>query len=165
VATEVDKTQFRMGKKLQTPLLQNYFFQEAIMRKKQRWLAGSLVALAVLPAAFAQSGFDLGKREYEASCASCHGSAGKGDGALRQHLVKAPADLTTLVKRNGGVFPTQRVWEAIDGRGSTQVGAHGTRDMPIWGNVFRAEDTQPYELHVRTRISALVDYLSRLQEK
>ena len=136
------------------------------MRKTQRWLAGSLVALAVLPGAvFAQSGFDLGKREYEASCASCHGSAGKGDGALRQHLVKAPADLTTLVKRNGGVFPTQRVWEAIDGRGSTQVGAHGSRDMPIWGNVFRAEDTQPYELHVRTRISALVDYLSRLQEK
>lgn len=136
------------------------------MGRTQRWIAVFGVALAVLPgAAFAQGGFDLGKREFEASCASCHGSAGKGDGALRQHLVKPPADLTTLLKRNGGVFPTQRVWETIDGRGSAQVGAHGAREMPIWGKVYSAEDTQPYELHVRTRISALVDYLSRLQEK
>ncbi|MBP7573024.1 MAG: c-type cytochrome [Rhodoferax sp.] len=141
--------------------------------KKSNWnVSAAFVALALISGTCFSQGqgprhgqVDFGKSEFEASCASCHGVSGKGDGTLRPFLVRAPSDLTTLAKRNGSVFPTQRVWEIIDGRGSVEIGPHGSRDMPIWGQIYRSEDTQPYELHVRVRISALLDYLSRIQEK
>lgn len=114
---------------------------------------------------FSQGKPDIGKSEYEASCASCHGASGKGDGTVSKQLVTPPSDLTTLVKRNGGVFPSQRVRETIDGRRSSEIGPHGSREMPVWGRIYRDEDTQPYELHVRVRMDALIDYLARIQVK
>jgi hypothetical protein len=83
---------------------------------------------------------------------------------MRAYLTKPPSDLTTLAKRNAGVFPSQRIWETIDGRTSVMIGSHGAREMPVWGNVFRSEDTQPQEIHVRNRIGAVLDYLARIQE-
>lgn len=124
-----------------------------------------LAATIVSCSAFAQGKYDFGKREYESSCASCHGEKGKGDGAMREFLTKPPSDLTTLTKRNGGVFPTNRVYETIDGRTSVMIGSHGAREMPVWGNVFRSDDMQPRDWYARDRISSLVDYLSRIQEK
>lgn len=124
-----------------------------------------LAATIVSCSAFAQGKYDFGKREYESSCASCHGEKGKGDGAMRGFLTKPPSDLTTLTKRNGGVFPTNRVYETIDGRTSVMIGSHGAREMPVWGNVFRSDDMQPRDWYARDRISSLVDYLARIQEK
>jgi mono/diheme cytochrome c family protein len=132
-------------------------------------------ALVISGAAWAQKDFDLGKHEYDSKCASCHGISGKGDGPVRKHLVKAPSDLTTLTKRSGGAFPTQLVWQIIDGRPATEIGPHGTREMPVWGNEYRAEVlraagpeafavAQP-EWYVRGRIVALIDYLVRIQAK
>jgi mono/diheme cytochrome c family protein len=112
---------------------------------------------------------DLGRLEFEGNCASCHGVTGKGDGRLKGFLTKAPTDLTTLSKRNGGAFPNQMVWEIIDGR--TEVGAHGSRDMPVWGRVFRSQALQypgmanQPEWYVRGRIVALLDYMARIQVK
>lgn len=129
-------------------------------------VAASVMTLTFLSgASFAQGRVDYGQKAYESSCASCHGISGKADGAMRPYLVKAPSDLTTLAKRNGGVFPVQRIWETIDGRASTDIGPHGAREMPVWGDVFRGEDTQPRDLHARNRIASLVDYLARMQEK
>jgi len=119
---------------------------------------------------------DIGKWEYDHKCAVCHGVSGKGDGGVTDILKKAPANLTVLSKNNGGVFPFDRVSAAIDGR--TAIKAHGERDMPIWGSVYKTEtapaagsfyfDT-PFsydmELYARARILALVDYLNRIQEK
>lgn len=119
---------------------------------------------------------DIGKREFESKCAICHGKSGKGDGGVTGILKKTPADLTVLTKNNGGVFPFERAHAAIDGR--TLIQAHGSRDMPIWGNVYKSEtepaagnyyfDT-PYqydmEMYARTRILALIDYLNRIQVK
>ena len=48
---------------------------------------------------------DVGKREYQANCANCHGVGGKGDGPIADLLTKKATDLTTLAKKNGGVFP------------------------------------------------------------
>ncbi len=112
---------------------------------------------------------DFGKREYDSNCASCHGALGKGDGPYRPFLKKSPSDLTLLAKENLDVFPYQRVYEVIDGR--RDVPAHGGRDMPVWGSDYlkksRSESFDvPYdaESYVRARISALIDYVSRLQQ-
>jgi mono/diheme cytochrome c family protein len=136
------------------------------MKHASRGVAASVLMLATLSqVSFAQARLDLGKSEYESSCASCHGVSGKGDGAMVGMLTKPPSDLTTLARRNGGVFPVQRVSEMIDGRTSVMIGSHGAREMPVWGHVYRSEDTQPRDLHARNRISSLVDYLARIQGK
>ena len=142
------------------------------MNGKLGWtLIGGAVLLS--GAAMAAQEFDLGKYEYESKCASCHGVSGRGDGVMRKQLVTAPSDLTTLVKRSGGAFPNQLVWLTIDGRTEKGIGAHGSREMPVWGSEYRSEalrDAGPYgmalaqpEWYVRGRIVALLDYLSRMQ--
>jgi mono/diheme cytochrome c family protein len=136
------------------------------MKHAPKGVAASLMLVALLSQmSFAQPRVDLGKSEYESSCASCHGVSGKGDGAMVGMLTKPPSDLTTLARQNGGVFPVQRISEMIDGRTSVMIGSHGAREMPVWGHVYRSEDTQPRDLHARNRISSLVDYLARIQGK
>jgi mono/diheme cytochrome c family protein len=119
-------------------------------------------------AALAQQATDLGKREYDSNCASCHGSDGKGAGPFVEFLKRSPPDLTTLARRNGGVFPVARAYQVIEGAGP----GHGTRDMPIWGRDYRVQAGEyyvdvPYDpaVYARTRMLALVDYLARIQAK
>lgn len=117
--------------------------------------------------------FDTGKKEFESKCVVCHGPVGKGDGSYAE-LLKAPAsDLTTLKRRNGGVFPVERVYAVIDGQEA--IKSHGGRDMPIWGKDYGKETVRaaeyyadvPYDMqgYTRGRILALIDYLDRLQVK
>jgi mono/diheme cytochrome c family protein len=132
-------------------------------------------ALCLPSLTLAQQSTDLGKYEYQSKCASCHGLSAKGDGSLRASLVKPPSDLTTYAKRNGGTFPTQLAWEVIDGRPAAAIAAHGTREMPIWGQELRREALRPVdrvrpgepvpEWYVAGRISALIDYLASVQVK
>jgi mono/diheme cytochrome c family protein len=116
---------------------------------------------------------DIGKREYQNSCVLCHGADGKGNGSVVELLKKKPADLTNLSKKNGGVFPFDRVYAMIDGR--EMVMGHGDREMPAWGNRYSTDATKaaeyyvdvPYdmEMYARSRILALIDYLHRIQVK
>ena len=150
--------------------------------------AALLVALTASPTASAQSAAssglsrpgtvlsprdigsrDFGRREYERSCASCHGTSGKGDGVLAGLLIKNPPDLTQLSRTNQGVFPFQRLYQVIEGEG---LPVHGTREMPVWGREYRVEDGQyffdsptPYDPQalVRSRILSLLEYINRLQ--
>lgn len=141
--------------------------------KKLALLGLALLSFGTSSFADDKDKFDIGKREYLNRCAVCHGQSGKGDGGAIDILKTAPADLTTLSKRNGGVFPVERVSAAIDGR--QLVKAHGSRDMPIWGKEFSTETAKadeyyggmPYtmEMYVRARILSLVDYLNRIQSK
>ena len=141
-----------------------------------------LVGTAVLGAArvaapvlgYAQA-VDIGKREYVNSCAVCHGDSGRGDGSIVAYLKIAPGDLTKIQKSNNGVFPFGRVYEVIDGRKT--IAAHGSRDMPVWGDRFKEKSAELAELALRfgisidaeafarDRILALIRYLSSLQEK
>ena len=114
--------------------------------------------------------FDLGKSEYDSKCAVCHGVLGKGDGPYVGLVASKISDLTSLSRRNSGVFPFQRVQEVIDGRQTFK--AHGPREMPIWGLDYLAKSAQSYkdvpydpEVFVRTRILALTEYIYRLQAK
>jgi mono/diheme cytochrome c family protein len=113
---------------------------------------------------------EIGKREYDANCAACHGALGRGDGPKAHAGGARAADLTVLARRNGGFFPFAQVYEFIDGR--RLVKAHGTREMPVWGLGYRAEAAEYYaqapanaETHVRERILALTEYVYRLQVK
>jgi mono/diheme cytochrome c family protein len=134
-------------------------------------LAGLLAtgALAALPAA-AQS-IDYGQAEFAASCSGCHGATARGDGHFREYLNRAPADLTVLARGNGGVFPVQRVMQAIDGRNT--VSGHGRAgEMPIWGAVYvtqvKGDPTTvglAPEAAARMKIALLVDYLNRIQQR
>jgi len=116
----------------------------------------SLVIAAVITG-FNASGWaqdvDAGKTAYLSSCGPCHGVDGKGNGFISAVLKVPPPDLTVLAKRNDGVFPIAAVNEIIDGR--MLIAAHGHREMPIWG----------FDVMVRSRISVIVDYLNRIQEK
>lgn len=116
---------------------------------------------------------DLGKREFENSCALCHGKDGKGTGAINDLLKKSPTDLTTLAKRNKGVFPFDRLYAVIDGR--EIIRGHGDRDMPAWGDRYSSDSVKaaeyymdvPYdaEMFARSRTLSLIDYLNRIQVK
>lgn len=118
------------------------------------------------------SSTDFGRFLYQSNCAVCHGLGGKGDGPLAGKVdTRGGADLTTLAKANNGVFPLERVYQVVDGR--EEILLHGRRDMPVWGTTFlervASEGTieLPWgrEFYVRVRILALVDYLSRIQQR
>jgi mono/diheme cytochrome c family protein len=96
---------------------------------------------------------------FQTYCAVCHGKDAKGGGPAAPALTKAPADLTRIAARNGGTFPDTRVRRFIEGL--DEVAAHGTRDMPMWGGLFRSLDQNTAAL----RVVALSDYLKTLQVK
>ena len=91
-------------------------------------------------------------------------------GAYVDFLKVTPPDLSQLSRKNGGVFPFERVYGSIDGR--QDVKGHGSRDMPIWGKDYQVKAGEYYvdvnydpEAFIRARIFALIDYLNRMQAK
>ena len=102
-----------------------------------------------------------GSGMYLAFCASCHGLDGKGDGPIANVLNVAPANLTTLAKRNGGKYPGPRVIEIL-GR-APGAAAHGSGEMPIWGDRFRAN--RENDAIVQMRLNNINRYLESLQIK
>jgi mono/diheme cytochrome c family protein len=130
-----------------------------------------LMAVALGLAAPAAAG-ELGRIQYAASCAQCHGPDGRGDGPIAGTLRVAPPDLTGLARANGGVFPFSRVYAVIETGGG--VSAHGSSEMPAWGDRFAVDalladgvavppEEQP--AFARARILALIDHLAGLQEE
>ena len=100
------------------------------------------------------------KEMYTSYCAACHGIDGKGNGPAAKALTKAPADLTQLSAKNGGKFPDIRVRRYIEG--ADEVPAHGSRDMPIWGNLFKHAGGGTEGVPIRVR--NLSDYIQSLQK-
>src|SRR6516164_4060678 len=143
-----------------------------------KWLIITNLTAGFAAAAQAED-FDIGKSEFQSSCASCHGTDAKGKGPISDQLKIPPSDLTMLAKNNNGVFPTNAVYETI--YGLKTIPAHGTREMPIWGERFNPIVNLPHnvdpsydvldpsrelrEVVVRTRILTVVDYLNRIQQR
>ena len=94
-----------------------------------------------------------GEEMFAVYCSSCHGLFAKGGSG---------PDLTTLAKRNDGVFPAAMVKEVIRGEG--RIRPHTPKDMPTWGLLFRyvGSGSDP---EVNLRIHNLTQYLKGIQEK
>lgn len=105
---------------------------------------------------------DTGSQLFRTYCASCHGTTGRGNGPLADQLRRMPPDLTQFTRRNGGMFPSERVYRIIDGR---DVPTHGDREMPVWGDAFRAVSGGSSAAAVKARIDAIVRYLEGIQER
>ena len=82
----------------------------------------------------------------------------KGADPQLTSLTKTPADLTKISARNGGTFPAVKVKRYIEGL--DEISAHGTRDMPMWGDLFRSLSRDTADL----RVQALTDYLKAMQQ-
>jgi hypothetical protein len=102
-----------------------------------------------------------GVDNFHAYCSPCHGRDGKGDGPVARALKRPPADLTTLAKRNHGVFPRADVRGFVT-NGSANIPEHGSSAMPVWGPTFRALDSS--DKSVAIRIANVVEYLASIQQ-
>ncbi len=107
---------------------------------------------------------EAGRSLFVAYCTSCHGGDARGGGPVAATLSVPPADLTRIALRRGGHFDASAVAFHIDGR--TEVPAHGTREMPVWGR--RLDDrnaSMPAEemLLAPDMIRSIVAYLESIQ--
>lgn len=131
-------------------------------------LALSTAFLAGPPLAAQEA--DVGRIEFMANCAQCHGLEGRGDGVIASYLTVPPSDLTGLAAANDGVFPFEEVYAAI--AGGKRSPAHGTREMPAWGDRYAVEAMQyfglPYspeerDAFIHGQILALIRHLETIQ--
>lgn len=98
-----------------------------------------------------------GTQMYANYCAPCHGMDGKGNGPVASEMKQRPTDLSVISKNNGGVFPDGKVAAML--KFGTPIPAHGTAQMPIWGQLFG--NSIERDLRVRN----LVSYIRDLQVK
>ena len=79
-----------------------------------------------------------------------------------------PGDLTQLTKSHGGSFPSDEVYQVIDGRRRVPGHYDWDTDMPLWGLQFQPEGKEfshESEAKVKRRIDALVGYILSIQQK
>ncbi len=103
-----------------------------------------------------------GQEMFTSYCAVCHGANGSGGGPAASALKAAPTDLTTLAQKNGGKYPAMHVSSVL--RGEAETPAHGSKDMPMWGPLFR-NLSQGHEGEVQQRIANVNGYLESIQKK
>src|ERR1035438_3137602 len=104
----------------------------------------------------ARTGADL-FREF---CAVCHGVDAKGNGPAADALKTRPSDLTQISRRDGNKFPTVQMHRVVGGEDA--VAAHGSRDMPTWGNAFKSISADAASAEMR--VNVLVEYLQKIQK-
>jgi mono/diheme cytochrome c family protein len=100
-----------------------------------------------------------GKKHFQEYCVSCHGEDGKG---LRiDSLETQPADLTLIMKgRTSSDFPVLEVANTIDGRKMSK--SHGTRQMPVWGEVFSEQEYMKEE-EIKGKLAEMISYIMSIQ--
>ena len=92
-------------------------------------------------AAFSVQGQEA-KQLYEATCASCHGVSGKGDGPSGQALQPKPADFATALKGKDEAYLIKLITE-----GGTSVGKSPM--MPAYQGVFSDEQIRDLIQYVK----------------
>ena len=103
-----------------------------------------------------------GQEMYASYCAVCHGANATGNGPAQSALKISATDLTTLAQKNGGKYPAMHVSSVL--RGDAELAAHGSKDMPVWGPLFR-NMSQGHDAEVQQRIANINSYIESLQKK
>ena len=103
-----------------------------------------------------------GQQMFKEYCASCHGIDGRGSGPAAPALNKLPTDLTLLSRQNGGKYPELKVVAVIKGDNATM--SHGSKDMPVWGQLFSETISHGSQSDVQLRIANLTAYIKSLQK-
>ncbi len=109
-----------------------------------------------------QTNASSGHEMFNSYCAVCHGTDGKGAGPASSALKVPPTDLTQLSAKNGGKYPTMHISSVL--RGEAETPAHGSKDMPVWGPLFR-HLSQGHDAEVQQRIANLNQYVESIQKK
>ncbi len=109
-----------------------------------------------------QTNASSGQEMFNSYCAVCHGTDGKGAGPAASALKVPPTDLTELSAKNGGKYPSMHVSSVL--RGEAETPAHGSKDMPIWGPLFR-HLSQGHDAEVQQRVANLNQYIESIQKK
>jgi hypothetical protein len=78
-------------------------------------------------------------------------------------LSPPPPDLARIAARHGGRFDRARIAEWVEGR--TLLPAHGSREMPIWGEALSAEFDRYAEgdALIGATLDPILAYLESLQ--
>ena len=103
-----------------------------------------------------------GQEMYASYCAVCHGANATGNGPAQSALKIPATDLTTLAQKNDGKYPAMHVSSVL--RGDAELPAHGSKDMPVWGPLFR-NLSQGHDAEVQQRIANINSYIESLQKK
>lgn len=100
-----------------------------------------------------------GKVHFVKHCAACHGEDGAG--TIIDTLAKQPANLTKInTSRRTDEFPVLEIANIIDGRRMSKF--HGSREMPIWGEVF-SEQEHLDETQIKGKLGEIIAYLMSIQ--
>ncbi|MCK0149176.1 cytochrome c [Marivita sp. S6314] len=108
-----------------------------------------------------------GRALFIENCAVCHGADGKGNGPMARATQPAPADLTLIAVRNGGVFPEVEVLSTIDGYARSDMSGP---DMPEFGALLQGDlvplDTGDGVMTPTPRkLVALLEYIESIQQE
>lgn len=141
-------------------------FMTSRFRRVRATRVAAIAALSMLVATAARATDHPGQAPFEQYCASCHGQAADGQGPMAEQLKKKPEDLRKLHQVFGSPLAKPRLREVIDGRDMPR--AHGTSDMPVWGEKLLASvppTPDGKEFFKRGTIFVIIDYLETLQVK
>lgn len=122
------------------------------------------LAMLLLPSSAAKkipAAGPSGRDIYMDRCGACHGEDGKGAGPAVGALKNIPSDLTLLAKRNGGAFPAEHVQKIVGGW--ADIGAHGSSEMPIWGDLFHPKSAAEQQA-ANERLKAVISFLESIQQ-
>jgi mono/diheme cytochrome c family protein len=128
------------------------------------WMVLGIPLAVAQPPASPSEAVDGGRDAFVRYCSACHGQEGRGDGPAAAVLQPPPADLTRIAQRRGGHFPVAEITAYIDGRRG--VRAHGSQEMPIWGERFgeMLEGDALGEGVTQSYLRWLVEYLQAIQQ-
>ncbi|HYP08877.1 MAG TPA: cytochrome c [Bryobacteraceae bacterium] len=101
-----------------------------------------------------------GQEMFTQYCAACHGISGRGNGPAAPALKSTPPDLTKLTAANSGSFPELRVMNTLS---EQFVSAHGSREMPVWGDLLKSLDANASVAQLR--VANLTSYIKSIQVK
>ena len=137
--------------------------------KEKLAVASVAIALAMTPrvqasgSAVSSAVQQAGRDYYLQACASCHGTDGRGQGPVTASLAVKPPDLTTMAARRKGKYPYDDLASYIDGR--KDITAHGSREMPVWGERFADDYSKEPQKDriIHGKVLMLLVYLESIQ--